>query len=311
MKNFGIIGVGGFVAPRHLKAIRETGNQLVVACDPFDSVGVMDQYFPEANFFTEIERFDRHLEKLRRKSDAERVDYISVCTPNYLHDAHTRLALRVGANAICEKPLVVNPWNLDQLAALESEVEGNVYAVLQLRLMDSLKALREQIQDSDERHSIDLSYITRRGRWYHRSWKGAEEKSGGLVMNIGIHFFDLLLWLYGDARRSVVHAYEADYAAGFLELEKADVRWYLSIRAQDLPQHVQDAGGHAYRLMTMDGGEVEFSTGFTDLHTELYRETLAGRGFTLGDARPSIELGYKIRTSRPQAGGGERHPLLR
>ena len=237
-RNFGLIGVGGFVAPRHLQAIAATGHRLVAACDPSDSVGVIDHHFCEARFFTEIERFDRFLEKRRRLPDSERVHWISVCTPNYLHDAHVRLALRVGANALCEKPLVINPWNLDQLESLEREYDGRVFTVLQLRLVESLRALQATVRD-DRRAQVVLTYITRRGRWYGVSWKGQEEKSGGLVMNIGIHFFDVLLWLFGEARRVEVHRNEATRVAGFLELERADVQWFLSIEGEDLPDEVK------------------------------------------------------------------------
>ena len=299
MKNFGLIGVGGFVAPRHLRAINDTGNRLIAACDPFDSVGVMDQFSPDAHFFTEFERFDRFLEKRRRLSEEERVHVMSICTPNYLHDAHIRCALRIGADAICEKPLVINPWNLDQLQRLEEEYDGTVYTVLQLRLMESLIELKKEIDASDKRYNVDLTYITRRGRWYHTSWKGVEEKSGGLIMNIGIHFFDLLLWLFGGASNVSVQEKEAMRVRGKMSLKRADVTWHLSIDATDLPQRIKDEGGYAFRSMTVDDREIEFSTGFTHLHTELYRQTMAGDGFTLADARPSIELAYKIRTANP------------
>ncbi|MEM1417772.1 MAG: Gfo/Idh/MocA family oxidoreductase [Myxococcota bacterium] len=311
-KNFGLLGVGGYVAPRHLEAIAKTGNKLVAACDPSDSVGVIDRYFLDAKFFTEVERFDRFLEKQRRQSEAERVHYLSICSPNYLHDAHVRLALRVGANAICEKPLVINPWNLDQLAELEAEGGGRVYNVLQLRLLPSLVALRERIAARKDRASVVLSYVTRRGRWYHSSWKGDEAKSGGLPTNIGIHLFDLLLWIFGPAQRWEVHARQPDRWAGFLELEKADVRWLLSTRIEDLPDEVREAGKPAYRAMTMDGENIEFSPGFTDLHTRVYEDLLGGGGFGIDDARPSIDLCYRIRTTVDTDPGATRlHPLLR
>ncbi len=310
-RNFGLIGVGGFVAPRHLRAIADNGHRLLAACDPFDSVGVLDRYFPEAGFFTEIERFDRFLEKQRRRGEDQRIHWISVCSPNYLHDAHVRLALRVGAHALCEKPLVINPWNLDQLEALEQEYDGQVFTVLQLRLLESLRALREEVQASKGRHRVELTYITRRGRWYGVSWKGVEEKSGGLVMNIGIHFFDLLLWVFGPCSRVEVHRFESDRVAGFLELERADVSWFLSINADDLPQEVVEAQGYAYRSLSMNGAQIDFSTGFTDLHTELYRRTLAGEGFRIGDARPSIELAYRIRTGEVNSRSRTLHPLAR
>jgi UDP-N-acetyl-2-amino-2-deoxyglucuronate dehydrogenase len=309
-KNFALIGVGGFVAPRHLKAIADTRNQLLAACDPSDSVGVLDSYFREAKFFTEVERFDRFLEKQRRKSDAERIHYLSVCTPNYLHDAHVRLALRVGAHAICEKPLVVSPWNLDQLAALERETDARVYTVLQLRLLPPLIELRRKVAESAARHQVVLTYVTRRGPWYHTSWKGNPDKSGGLPMNIGIHFFDLLHWIFGDAQRCDVHVREQDRWSGYLELEKADVRWHLSIRHDDLPAESAAKGRPAFRSITLDGEELEFSDGFTDLHTKVYNQILEGGGYGLEDARPSIEIGYRIRTSEVTAPGDRAHPLV-
>jgi UDP-N-acetyl-2-amino-2-deoxyglucuronate dehydrogenase len=311
-RNFALIGAAGFVAPRHMKAIRETGNILVAAVDPHDSVGVMDSYFPEARFFTEIERFDRHLEKLRRKSAEERVHYVSICSPNYLHDAHIRLALRLHASAICEKPLVINPWNLDALAELEQESEGRVYTVFQLRYLPGLVELKQQLAAAPgrERADVVLTYITRRGAWYPVSWKGSEEKSGGVAMNIGIHFFDLVMWLFGPVEQSEVHLRGPDRMAGCLQLAGARVRWYLSVDAQDLPPAAQAAGQAAYRSMTVDGSEIEFSTGFENLHTRVYEETLAGRGLGIADARPSVQAVYDIRTAEVQAGGGERHPML-
>lgn len=293
---FGMLGVGGFVAPRHLQAIADNGGTLVAACDPFDSVGILDRHFPEASFFTEFERFDRHLEKLRRSEEGG-IDFMSICSPNYLHDAHVRLALRVGAHAICEKPLVINPWNLDQLAHLEEESGMRVYTVLQLRHIESLRKLREQMQARSDKAEVVLTYITRRGRWYHVSWKAHEAKSGGVCLNIGIHFFDLLMWLFGKTERMEVHERADDRASGFIELERARVRWLLSTRGDDLPPSVKDAGGYAFRSLTHDGQEVEFSTGFTDLHTEVYRQTIAGNGCGIADARPSIELAYQVRTS--------------
>ncbi len=298
MANFALTGVAGYVAPRHLRAIRETGNRLVAATDPHDSVGVLDSYFPEAAFFKEFERFDRHLEKLRRGSEEHRVHYVSICSPNHLHDAHVRLALRIGADAICEKPLVINPWNLDLLQELERETGRRVYTVLQLRLHPSLKALREEvIASSERRHAVCLTYITARGPWYRYSWKGNEAQSGGLATNIGIHFFDLLVWLFGHARRVEVHRREPDRMAGFLELERAEVSWFLSIVGADLPFPIEPGVRSTFRSITVDGREVEFTEGFTDLHTRVYEETLAGRGFGIEDARPSIELVYQIRTT--------------
>jgi len=299
MKNFAVTGVGGFVAPRHLKAIYDMGNRVVAAVDPKDSVGILDKYSFDIRFFTEFERFDRHLEKLRRGSEEQRVHYVSVCAPNYLHDAHCRLALRVGADVICEKPLVINPWNLDALQELEAEYGCRIYTVLQLRLHPKLIELRERLQNdsSDRRYQINLKYITSRGMWYHTSWKGNSEKSGGLATNIGIHFFDLLMWLFGKAGDVRVHESNDNRMRGMIELERADVNWSLSIDRNDLPYPAQPGGKSTFRSLTIDGDEIEFSEGFTDLHTRVYEETLAGRGFTIEDARPSIELVHRIRNT--------------
>lgn len=311
MKNFAITGVAGYVAPRHLRAIKETGNRLLAAVDPHDSVGILDQYFPETSFFTEIERFDRHLEKLRRGSAERRVHYMSICAPNHLHDAHIRLALRVGASAICEKPLVLNPWNLDVLQELEDEYGGAVNTILQLRVHPSLLALREKIQSQpDRRHSVRLTYITSRGKWYRYSWKGDAAKSGGVATNIGIHFFDLLLWLFGGVRQKDVHILEEERIAGYLDLENADVQWFLSLDKNDLPGETR--GEHTtYRSITVNGEEIEFSGGFRDLHTRVYEETLAGNGFSIEDARPSIELVHALRNADEVGRNAEdRHPMV-
>lgn len=312
MANFALIGAAGYIAPRHMEAIRDTKNVLQAAMDPKDSVGILDRYFPTARFFTEIERFDRYLEKQRRLAPEDHIHYISVCSPNYLHDAHIRLALRVGAKAICEKPLVINPWNLDALSDLEAEYHSKVYTVLQLRLHPALIALKQKIdaEGSSVRHDVVLSYITRRGPWYHVSWKGSEEKSGGLVMNIGIHFFDLLIWLFGAPTRSTVHVRDRERVAGFLELERASVRWFLSVAGRDLPEETRKAGKPAYRLITIDGQELEFSDVFTGLHTKVYEDILSGGGFGLQDARPSIDLVHRIRHSQPEPLSGRLHPLL-
>jgi len=312
-RSFAVIGVAGFVAPKHLKAIRDTGNDLAAAADLHDSVGVLDNYFPHARFFTEVERFDRFLEKQRRRDDAAPVEFVSICTPNYLHDAHVRLALRVRAHAICEKPLVINPWNLEQLAELEQEYQRRVYTVLQLRLHPRVHALKRTLDGEVRRSRRDvcLTYVTRRGRWYHQSWKGSDEKSGGLAMNIGIHFFDLLLWLFGSVERSIVHQASASRIAGYLDLEGARVRWLLSIDSSDLPIEVRAKGGYAYRSLTIDGQEVDLSEGFADLHTAVYRDVLAGGGFGIADARPAIELVYNVRNSRSVSGAnGFAHPFL-
>ena len=297
MKKFALIGAAGYIAPRHMKAIKDTKNILVAATDPFDSVGIIDSYFPEARFFTEIERFDRHLEKKRRQG--EQVDYISICSPNYLHDAHIRLALRTKAHAICEKPIVINPWNLDALVELESEYQTHIYTILQLRLLPSMIALKEKLQSQQnrERVNINLKYITRRGQWYHTSWKGDESKSGGVTMNIGIHFFDLMIWLFGDVQNSKVKLRQKDKIAGQLELEWASVNWHLSVDEKDLPQSVRDEGKYAYRSMTFEGEEIEFSTGFTDLHTKSYDEILKGKGFRISEAKKSIDLVYQVRNA--------------
>jgi UDP-N-acetyl-2-amino-2-deoxyglucuronate dehydrogenase len=297
MVNFAIIGVGGYVAPRHLSAIRETGNRLVAACDPHDSVGVLDQYFPEASFFTEIERFDRFLEKQRRERPEERAEYVSICTPNYLHDAHVRLALRLHANAICEKPLVIKPWNLDALRELENETGCRVYTILQLRSHPALVALKERLdkEKGRKRHEVALRYVTSRGKWYYYSWKGDEDKSGGVMMNIGVHFFDALVWLFGKAKGLELKEYGESKASGTLVLDRACVSWFLSTDAADLPEESRRNKKPAFRSLTMDGAEIEFSEGFTDLHTRVYEKTLAGQGYGIEDARPSIQLVHDLR----------------
>jgi UDP-N-acetyl-2-amino-2-deoxyglucuronate dehydrogenase len=310
MKNFAIIGAGGYVAPKHMKAIRDTGNQLIAAYDKHDSVGILDSYFPDADFFTEFERFDRHLEKQRLEKNGTPVEYVSVCTPNYLHDAHCRLALRIGADAICEKPLVVNPWNLDQLAELEQVYGKKVHAILQLRQHPEVLKLKRKAETQKEKTEICLTYITRRGKWYHHSWKGDPARSGGLAMNIGIHFFDFLTWIYGGSKRSFLHLSQPERMSGVIELEKARVKWFLSVSADDLPASVVENGGYAYRSITADGEEVDLSEGFTDLHTKVYEEILAGSGFGVEDARASIELVYQIRTSITVSANGSAHPML-
>ena len=304
MKNFAITGVAGFVAPRHLEAIRATGNQLVAAADPHDAVGILDRFGFDVRFFTEIERFDRHLEKLRRGPEDQRVHYLSICTPNYLHDAHIRMALRAGADAICEKPIVINPWNLDALEELQLETGRRVSTILQLRLHPALVALREKIAASPagHRYKVNLAYVTSRGRWYQVSWKGVPERSGGLATNIGIHFFDMLIWLFGSARRVEVHARDEWRTAGTLELDRADVSWFMSADATDLPFDAVPGKKTTFRSITVDGDEVEFSEGFTDLHTRSYQEILAGRGFGIADARPSIELAHRVRERRITVG---------
>jgi UDP-N-acetyl-2-amino-2-deoxyglucuronate dehydrogenase len=310
-KNFAVIGVGGYIAPRHLRAIRDTGNVLLAAVDPKDSVGLLDQYSFNVKFFTEIERFDRHLEKLRRGPEENRIHYVTVCSPNYLHDAHCRLALRVGADAICEKPLVINPWNFDALEELEAETNHRIYTILQLRVHPELIKLREFLLQSSGMHDVDLTYITSRGPWYQVSWKGQQDKSGGVATNIGVHFFDLLLWLFGSAQGVRVYHSDENRMSGFIELEHARVRWFLSVDKNDLPSSAKAGGKTTYRSIAVDGKEVEFSEGFTDLHTRVYEETLAGRGFGIKDARPSIQLTYVIRTAEISPKDDLIHPLLK
>jgi UDP-N-acetyl-2-amino-2-deoxyglucuronate dehydrogenase len=310
-KNFAMTGVAGFVAPRHLKAIKETGHRLVAAADPHDAVGVLDKYWFNARFFTEIERFDRHLEKLHRGPESERVHYLSICSPNYLHDAHIRMALRSGADAICEKPLVINPWNLDALQDIERETGKRVYTVLQLRLHPDLIALKARLdaERPSQPHQVTLTYITARGPWYDVSWKGREDRSGGIVTNIGIHFFDLLIWLFGKPLATEVHLRQDKRMAGFVALERAEVCWFLSAEATDLPFNPQPGVKTTFRSITVDGHEIEFSEGFTDLHTRVYEEVLAGRGFGIDHARPSIEFTSSVRQTPVIArAAGARHP---
>ncbi len=302
MKNFAITGVAGYIAPRHLQAIKDTNNRLVAALDINDSVGILDRYFPEASFFIEFERFQRHLDKLRRSGSYEKIDYISICTPNFLHDSHIRLAFTIDADAICEKPLVLNPWNLDALEELENLTKKRVYNVLQLRLHPSLIELKNKIDKNIEtiknrKHDVELTYITSRGKWYDFSWKGILQKSGGVASNIGIHFFDMLIWLFGKPVHSTLIRNELRGLSGELELENAFVKWVLSINFSDLPEAAVKAGKSTYRSIKLDGEEIEFSEGFTNLHTEVYKDILSGGGFGIKDARPSIELAYKIRNN--------------
>jgi UDP-N-acetyl-2-amino-2-deoxyglucuronate dehydrogenase len=312
-RNFAMTGVAGFVAPRHLKAIKDTGNRLVAAVDPHDAVGVLDKYWFNARFFTEIERFDRHLEKLHRGPDADRVHYLSICSPNYLHDAHIRMALRSGADVICEKPMVINPWNLDALQQIERETGKRAFTVLQLRLHPDLLALKARLagERATSRRQVRLTYITARGPWYDVSWKGREDRSGGIVTNIGIHFFDLLIWLFGKPSAAELHLRQEKRMAGWVALERADVTWFLSAEAADLPFEPQPGVKTTFRSITVDEQEVEFSEGFTDLHTRVYEETLAGRGFGIDQARPSIELTSRIRHAPVVSKAeGTRHPQL-
>lgn len=297
MYNFALTGAAGYIAPRHLQAIKDTGNTLVAALDPHDSVGILDSYFPNCAYFRESERFDRHIEKLRRKPEAEHVHYLTICSPNFLHDAHIRLALRSGAHAICEKPLVLNPWNCDALQELEQESGKHIYTILQLRVHPSVVALKQKIdaETSGKRHEVNLQYMTSRGKWYLFSWKGDEHKSGGLATNIGIHFFDMLMWIFGGVEKNEVTVKEPTRCAGKLELEKATVNWRLSINRDDLPEEAVREGKPTFRSIKVDGDEFEFSGGFTDLHTEVYKQTLAGNGFRIADAKAAIEVAHDIR----------------
>ena len=295
MKNFVLIGVGGYIAPRHMKAIKDTGNTLVAALDKHDSVGILDSYFPEADFFTEFERFDRHVEKLRRQK--VNIDFVSVCSPNYLHDSHIRFGMRIGADVICEKPLTLNPWNVDALMEIEEETGHKVFTILQLRLHPAIIALREKINNAaaTKKYRINLTYITSRGHWYHNSWKGDIQKSGGIATNIGVHFFDMLMWIFGDVKENIVLQHSNTTAAGLLILEKAEIEWFLSIDADTLPTEIKQQGKRTFRSLSIDGEEFEFSEGFTDLHTKSYEAILAGQGFPLSETRRPIELVHHIR----------------
>ena len=311
MKNFAIIGVGGYIAPRHLKAIKDTGNNLVSAYDKSDSVGIMDSYFPNAAFFTEQELFDRHNTKL--KDRGKQIDYISICTPNYLHDAHTRYGLRLGADVICEKPLVLNPWNIDGLHNVEKQTGHKAYTILQLRLHEKIAALKKKVEEGpkDKIYDIDLTYITARGNWYYASWKGNVNKSGGIATNIGVHFYDMLSWIFGDVKKNIVHVISHDRVAGYLELERARVRYFLSINADTLPANAVEGEKRTFRTLSIDGEEFEFSQGFTELHTKSYEEILADRGFGIEEARNCINIVYEIRNATPVGLVGDYHPLAR
>jgi UDP-N-acetyl-2-amino-2-deoxyglucuronate dehydrogenase len=308
MPSFALIGAAGYVAPRHMRAIQAVGGDLRVAYDPNDSVGILDSYFPDAHFFTEFERFDRHVDKLRRRG--EKVDYVSICSPNHLHDAHCRFAMRSGADAICEKPLVLNPWNIDGLGEIERDTGRKISTILQLRLHPAIQALREKYATSNKRHKVDLTYVASRGRWYYASWKGEDNKSGGVATNIGVHFFDMLSFVFGSPTRNEAHLREPERAAGFLECARADVSWFLSVDRRDLPAEMQGKKT-TYRSITVDGEEVEFSEGFTDLHTRSYEEIMAGRGFAIDEVRPSIEIVSTFRNAPLISGRDWRHPSIR
>lgn len=312
MKNFALIGAAGYIAPRHMKAIKETGHQLVAALDKNDSVGIIDSYFPQAAFFTEFERFDRHISKMQFEKELH-LDYVSICTPNYLHDAHIRFALRQGADAICEKPLVLNPWNIDALQKIETLSEKKIYTILQLRLHPSIKALKEQIEKGpkDKIYDIDLTYLTSRGNWYYTSWKGDETKSGGIATNIGVHFFDMLTWIFGEVKQNIVHLNTHDRAAGLLVLKNANVRWFLSINEAVLPDEIVKNGQRTYRSLKIEGHEFEFSGGFTDLHTTAYQNILDDNGFGLNSTRQAIEIVHDIRNAKISPVKEDYHPFVK
>jgi len=312
MKKFALIGAAGYIAPRHMQAIKATGNDLVAAYDPNDSVGIIDSHFPTAHFFTEFERFDRHVDKLHRQSTANRIEYMSICSPNYLHDSHMRFALRSGADAICEKPLVLNPWNIDGLLDIEKDTGRKVNTILQLRVHPAIIALKEKVKSEakDKKYEVDLTYITSRGKWYLQSWKGDIKKSGGIATNIGVHFFDMLHFVFGELQNNIVHHVSDTKAAGYLEYENARVRWFLSVDVEDVPVAVQVKGQRTFRSITVDGEEIEFSGGFTDLHNRSYEEILAGRGFGLEENRTAISTVSFIRDAAPTGLTGDYHPFL-
>lgn len=311
MKNFALIGAAGFIAPRHMKAINDTGNNLLAAYDPYDGVGVMDSYFPNVDYFTEFERFDRHIEKLRRNNS--KIDFVSVCSPNYMHDSHIRFGLRSNADVICEKPIVLNPWNIDALKEVESSSGQNVYTILQLRHHDAIKALKKRIDagPADKVYDIDLTYLTSRGKWYFSSWKGDIEKSGGIATNIGVHFYDMLTWVFGNLKSQTVHLHTHDRASGIMHLERANVRWFLSINYDVIPENEKAEGKRTFRSITVDGEEIEFSHGFTELHSVSYDAILKGQGYRLGDTREAIQIVHDIRHSQCKGLIGDYHPLAK
>jgi len=314
-KNFALIGASGYIAPRHMQAITETGNTLVAALDPYDGIGIMDSHFPQASFFTEFERFDRFVDKYHREND-KKIDYMAITTPNYLHDAHIRFALKSGSDAICEKPLVLNPHNIDQLKIIEQETGKRVNNILQLRLHPSIIALKEKVQkeletNPDKVYDIDLTYLTSRGKWYFVSWKGDESKSGGIASNIGVHFYDMLCWIFGDVQENIVHLKTPDANAGGFKLKHANVRWFLSVNYDYLPEDIRASGQTTFRSITVDGDEIEFSGGFKDLHTRSYEEILKGNGFGLDEAYGSIRTVSTIRNTNPIGLKGEYHPFCK
>jgi UDP-N-acetyl-2-amino-2-deoxyglucuronate dehydrogenase len=309
MQNFVLIGAAGYIAPRHMKAIKETGNDLLAAYDPYDGIGIVDSYFPGTTFFTEFERFDRFVD--RQKRNGISTNYVSVCSPNYLHDAHIRFGLKNGAHVICEKPLVLNPWNIDPILELEKEYGTNVYTILQLRLHPAIIALKKKIEEApaDKIFDVDLTYITSRGNWYYASWKGDIAKSGGIATNIGVHFFDMLSWVFGDVKENKIHINDHDRASGYLEFQKARVRWFLSINPETIPEEQKKQGKRTYRLISIDNEELEFSEGFTDLHTESYKSIMSGSGFRAADARTAIDIVHDIRNKVPLGLVGDYHPF--
>jgi UDP-N-acetyl-2-amino-2-deoxyglucuronate dehydrogenase len=311
MKNFLLIGAAGYIAPRHMKAIKDTGNNLIASLDKFDSVGIIDSYFPKSDFFTEFERFDRHVEKLKR--NGTQIDYVAVTSPNYLHDAHIRFGLRHGADVICEKPLVLNPWNVDALQEIEDETGKKVNTILQLRLHENVIALKQKVDaaPADKVFDVDMTYITSRGNWYYTSWKGDESKSGGIATNIGVHFFDMLNWVFGDVEENYVHLHEKDRAAGFLKFKKANVRWFLSINENTIPENIRANGQRTFRSTLIDGDVFEFSDGFTELHTRSYEKILKGEGFSLNEARKAVVITHDIRNKSIELSKGEQHPFLK
>ena len=314
-KNFALIGASGYIAPRHMKAITETGNNLIAALDPYDGIGIMDSHFPQASFFTEFERFDRFVDKWHREHD-KKIDYISIASPNYLHDSHIRFALRSGCDAICEKPLVLNPHNLDQLKIIENETGKKVNTILQLRLHTSIIALKEKVskeleQNPNKIYDIDLTYLTSRGKWYFVSWKGNEAKSGGIASNIGVHFFDMLSWIFGEVEKNIVHLKTPDANAGYMKLKNANVKWFLSVNYDYIPDNIKAQGQTTFRSITVNGDEIEFSGGFKDLHTTSYEEILKGNGFGLDDAYGSIDIVSQIRHINPIGLKGEYHPFAK
>jgi len=307
VKNFALIGIG-YIAEKHLRAIKETGNDLLAALDPHDSVGILDEYFPNCEYFSDHARFERHIAKAQFQNTSNKIDYFSICSPNYLHDSHIRLALNSGANVICEKPLVINPWNLDLLEKLEETSKLSIFTVLQLRLHPEILKLKKEQQLSKTKKDITLSYISARGKWYQHSWKGNIEKSGGILVNIGIHFFDMLLWIYGPVKHFEVYEYSDTKASGYLELANANVKWFLSIDKSDLPKNVIEQNNSTYRSITIDNKELEFSQGFKNLHTEVYREIFLNGGNRISESRPSIELVYKLKNEKIST-SNDKHPF--